>query len=154
MLNEINKAFAKLDALMYTKQLKWVLERKNALKEYEAAYCLKPKSEQNIWVKYPEMHRLCGGKTWYGIIADNSVKMLPQIIRKNVDALIAKRNARIIAALNKKDITEIEPFELEEYGDGFEGVFYVDGHCVSIRTILAGGYNIQCLHQRTLIKVT
>jgi len=75
------------------------------------------------------------------------------MMRKNTESLIAKRDAQIIKALTKAGITEIPEFELVECSDGIEGVFNVAGHVVTIRTILAGGYNIQRLHNRTLVKV-
>ena len=72
---------------------------------------------------------------------------------KNVAAIIKKRNDRIGRALIKQGINEIPEFTLIHCSDGYEGTFIVAGHKVHIETILAGGYNIQCLHQRTLIKV-
>ena len=56
-------------------------------------------------------------------------------------------------ALRKKEVTEIPEFKLVEYSNGVEGFFDVAGHKVHIRTILAGGYNIQCLHARTLVNI-
>lgn len=164
MLNQINKAFATLDAKMYDTQLTWAINRKEAIAEFRHNNRLgptygRPVSEtaknwgQDSWGFYEAMWAVSGGKTWYKLLSETSAASLASVIRKNVDGLIASRNNRIIKALEKKGITEIQDFELTEYSDGYEGTFNVDGHVVTIKTILAGGYNIQCLHARTLIKV-
>jgi hypothetical protein len=74
-------------------------------------------------------------------------------IIKNTQSKIDRRNAQIIKALEKKGVSEIPEFDLVEYSDGLEGYFEVAGNKITIRTILAGGYNIQCLHARTLVKI-
>ena len=164
MLDQINKAFATLDAKMYDTQLTWAINRKEAIAEFRHNNRLgptygRPVSEtaknwgQDSWGFYEAMWAVSGGKTWYRLLSETSAASLASVIRKNVDGLIASRNNRIIKALEKKGITEIQDFELTEYSDGYEGTFNVDGHVVTIKTILAGGYNIQCLHARTLIKV-
>ena len=164
MLNQINKAFATLDAKMYETQLAWAINRKEAIAEFrynnhQGPTYGRPVSEtaknwgKDSWGFIEAMYAVSGGKTWYRLLSETSAASLASVIRKNVDGLIASRNNRIIKALEKKGITEIQDFELTERSDGYEGTFNVDGHVVTIKTILAGGYNIQCLHARTLIKV-
>jgi hypothetical protein len=145
MENQIKKAFSGLDAQMFERQLEWAKARKSAITEMWA------EKNNTRQMNYEILFEIAGGKTWYNLLAYTN--KIEEVVRKNIDNLIANRNNRIIKALNKKGITEIQDFELVSCGDGYEGTFVIDGHIVSINTILAGGYNIQCLHQRTLIKI-
>lgn len=94
-----------------------------------------------------------GSAAMMNLLHDRGMKGALEAMKKNSLALIARRDAQIIKALNKVGITEIPEFELQETSDGIEGSFTVAGHKVTIRTILAGGYNIQRLHMRTLVRV-
>lgn len=138
----LDTAFAELNAAMLARQLDWAKGRKEAMNALTGHQKL---TERKI--------AAAGSKQWYNVLNGRSWDMIVPLVEKNVAALIAKRDAQIIKALAKKGITEIPEFELAHMSDGYEGTFYVAGHTVTIRTILAGGYNIQCLHQRTLVKV-
>lgn len=94
-----------------------------------------------------------GSKAIYNLLEGRSEADALAMMEKNSLALIAKRDAQIIAALTKAGVTELPEFQLVEMSDGLEGRFMIAGKTVSIRTILAGGYNIQRLHNRTLVKV-
>ena len=94
-----------------------------------------------------------GSETMYDLIRWNKLEIIIEKIQKQTQAKIDRRNAQIMNALRKKEVTEIPEFKLVEYSNGVEGFFDVAGHKVHIRTILAGGYNIQCLHARTLVNI-
>lgn len=145
MLEQINKAFAQLDAQMLERQTTWALARKVAVKAAQ-------KEQGRSW-DYDALFSVAGGKGWYSQMTTLNDAQLTEYVEKNIAATVARRNASIIRALEKKGVTEIPEFELVHSSDGAEGTFNVAGHVVTITTILAGGYNIQCLHARTLVKV-
>ena len=148
MLDQIKTAFTEVDQKMLETQMAWAMERKDALKEYTDSY------DRKSGVCYATgAIKVCGGKTWYNVFYGRNKDMVAELIVKNVEALIEKRNARIVAALTKKGVTELPEFTVKHDGNGWSGKFDVAGNTVTIETILAGGYHIQCLHQRTLVNV-
>ena len=149
MLYQIQTAFADLDAQMLERQTEWAMER---FDELAAARKDGRFADLDVFERGARLVELAGGKKWYEQITGGNKQMLAEFVAKNVAAIIEKRNARIVAALTKQGITEIPAFTLYHHGNGYEGFFKVAGHQVTIHTIIAGGYNIQCLHERTLIK--
>lgn len=149
MKAQLDKAFASLNAQMLDRQIAWARGRREATKA-KIAELMPTRRAMGEWAYYDAVFLTAGGKTWFAIVTDANWEA---IVTKNVAALIERRDAQIMKALAKVGVTEIPEFDLVETSDGVEGTFIVAGHRVTIRTILAGGYNIQCLHQRTLVKV-
>ena len=70
---------------------------------------------------------------------------------------VARRNIKIADKLNKAGVNEMVSATIERSADGFNGLFTVNTNSgtktVTVNTIFAGGYNIQCAHFRVLVKV-
>ena len=64
------------------------------------------------------------------------------------------RNAKIAKKMIDAGIKGIDADDFQiVYGRDFTGLWIIDGFRVSIKVIWAGGYNIQCLHNRVLCQV-
>lgn len=152
MLNAIETAFAAADALTIERNIEWALARKaavsalrNELQDHrramgESAY-------------YARLFAAAGGKTWYLRFEGRNDAMIRALVEKIIRGNIAARNAKIVAKLAAKGISEIGAIEYTRTSDGFQGVFIFNGAYVKIQIIGAGGYNVQCYHERTLVYV-
>lgn len=153
---KLEEVFAPMDAKVLEGTQAWAKGRVAAIKEFQASDEYQS-IRFNAWKLYGRLHSIAGGKTWYNLLSGNSPATIKAFVQKNCKAIADRRNASITAKLVKAGVTEVISEEFTSTNDGFNGVFVVNTDAgkkkVTIETIYAGGYNIQCLHLRVLVRV-
>ncbi len=156
IIAKLNEVFADMDAKVLEQSKEWAKGRAQAIRDFKASDEYK-ELRGNAWALYGKLHAIAGGKTWYNVFNGNSAAIIEEFVTKNCAAIAAKRNASIAKKLEKAGVTEVVSEEFHHTNDGFNGVFVVETNAgrktVRVETIYAGGYNIQCLHLRVLVKV-
>lgn len=158
LIANLNTVFADMDAAHEINAKEWARGRCEALATYKKSDDYKEISKKGAWGgMYDKLFAIAGGKTWYKLFCYGYGPSVEDFMVKNCKAIIEKRNALIAKKLEKAGVNEVLESNYERSAEGFDGIFRVmtdDGEkVVIINTIYAGGYNIQCLHTRTLVKV-
>lgn len=154
-MEKLDEVFAPMDAIVVEAAKKWGVERFEAVKAF---ICTKEyKQITNTTAKYDKLHEIAGGKTWYNIFNGRNKILIEEFMVKNCEMVVKKRNVSIAKKLEKAGVAEVLGETLYDTKDGFNGFFKVVTDKgiknVNVETIMAGGYNIQCLHLRVLVKV-
>ena len=153
---KLNEVFAPMDAEVLEASQEWAKGRVQAIREFKTSEEGQA-MRRDQWAYYGKLHAIAGGKTWYNVFDGRNAAMIEEFVTKNCKTTADKRNASIAAKLNKAGVTEVISEEFTKTRDGFDGVFIVNTDAgkkrVTINTIRAGGYNVQCLHLRILVKV-
>ena len=155
---KLNEVFAPMDAEVLEASQEWAKGRVQAIREFKASeegQAMRRNFESDY---YGNLHAIAGGEAWYNVFDGRDAAMIEKFVTKNCKTIADKRNACIAAKLKKAGVTEVVLSEgFTKTRDGFNGVLIVNTDAgkkrATINTIRAGGYNVQCLHLRILVKV-
>lgn len=159
IIAELEVAFAELDAQYIEGMKKKYEDAVLRVREVEGPKHKDFLKNDGSWdnIDYKARYDYVGGKSLYKAVQGRSIEDAIEAGRKDAEHTIKCRNVKISKKLVAADITEVTDYQFARTSDGFHGTFVVETErgqkTVRIETILAGGYNIQCLHYRTLVKI-
>lgn len=155
IMANLGELFADQDAKIAESDVAWALARKAALRAFEATDEARALGKLGAWGGiYEKRFEICGGKTWFQLFSTASDDEIVTTMQKKAKHVAEARNAKIATKLEKAGVTEVLQAEAVFILDGFRGVYKVNGErFVEIQSIVAGGYNVQRLHQRVLCHV-
>lgn len=102
--------------------------------------------QRELAEEYPQYIR----ELAYGYSPKDRNEKIEKLIEREAEA----KEEKLIARVNKAVGTIVKAIELEVgYNGELNGYIKGENGTCKIETIYAGGYNIQCLHYRVLVKV-
>lgn len=154
IMKQLDTVFAPMDAKILENTQEWAKGRVVAVREFWKSDEAK---SLYTWRLYDRLFAIAGGKGWYNIFQGNSFEIVAEKVEKNCRMVALKRNANISKKLAKAGVSRVTESTINYCKDGFDGIFLVETDQgpkrVTVSTIYAGGYNVQCLHLRVLTKV-